>query len=114
MAKKITILGQKVNIEFNLAVEVAYERITGKPFNTKELSMQTNASALYMAAILANNPKTKITYDQLITKAKGKEINELAKVVMQSMAEWLELPELVTKDEKPESDEEKEQNAKNQ
>ena len=113
MAKKITILGQKVNIEFNLAVQLAYEKITNQPFNTKDLVMQTNASALYMAAILANNPKTKITYDQLIKKAKGPEIDALGKAVMGSMAEWLEMPELI-KETEPPSFEESQGEAKNQ
>lgn len=110
---KIKILGQTVNIEFNLAVQLAYEKITNQPFNTKDLLMQTNSSALYMAAILANNPKTKITYDQLIKKAKGSEISALGKAVTAAMAEWLDLPEMV-KDAEPPSFEESQGESKNQ
>lgn len=108
MAKKITVLGEKLNIEFNLAVQLAYERITKQPFNTKDLQMQTNTSALYMAAIIVNNPKTKITFDKLTTKAKGPEIDALGKAVMHSMAEWLDMPELL-KDNQPEAEEPKNQ-----
>ena len=37
MEKKITILGEEIAIAFNMAVEMAYERITGNPFKLEDL-----------------------------------------------------------------------------
>ena len=106
MEKKITILGEEITIAFNMAVEMAYERITGSPFKLEDLKFKMNVMPLYMAAIIANNPDTKITFDDLSTKATKKEIMALDEAVSETMSDWLEIPSVIPEEKKPEGDDE--------
>ena len=106
----ITILGEELTIGFNMAVEIAFEEIAGIPFNTSELDTQKNSMALYMAAILTFNPKTKITFKDLVMKASASEINTLGEAVINAMKKWMAIPDVVDIDEKPKDDDEKPKN----
>lgn len=98
----ITLLGEQVDIRFNMAVEIAYEEITGEPFNIETLNKQKNSLALYMAAIITANPDTKITIERLMTEASGAEIGQLATAVIESMTQWMHIPDVLPKEEQPE------------
>lgn len=106
MEKKISILGEEITIAFNMAVEMAYERITGNPFKLEDLKFKMNVMPLYMAAVIANNPDTKITFDDLSTKATKKEIMALDEAVSETMSDWLEIPSVIPEDKKLEGDDE--------
>ena len=110
---EITILGEKIAIEFNLAVEVAYEEIADRPFDIADLVSQRNSVALYMAAIITANPDTAITVERLMKEATGPEIDQLSKAVITAMTEWLHLPQVLKKDDKPADDTEGEKTEKN-
>ena len=112
---EITILGEKIAIEFNLAVEVAYEEIADRPFNLADLVSQRNSVALYMAAIITANPETQIPVERLMKEATGPEIESLSKAVITAMTEWLHLPQVLNKpaEEKTEADEEPKDKEKN-
>lgn len=113
--EEINILGEQIAIEFNLAVEVAYEEIAERPFNISDMVSQRNSVALYMAAIITANPDTQITVERLMKEATGPEINTLSNAVIAAMTEWLHLPQVLNKpaDEKPEDDEESKDKEKN-
>ena len=113
--RKITILGEEVAISFNMAVEIAYEDISGDAFDVDSLKSQKNSIALYMAAIIANNPDTEITVDRLLKEAKAREITALSQAVIQSMLEWLEIPTVMkkTEDEEPKPEETTDEAPKN-
>lgn len=113
--EEINILGEQIAIEFNLAVEVAYEEIAERPFNISDMVSQRNSVALYMAAIITANPDTQITVERLMKEATGPEIEQLSKAVIAAMTEWLHLPQVLNKpaDEKPEDDEESKDKEKN-
>jgi len=110
----ITILGEQVDIRFNMAVEIAYEEITGDPFNIETLNKQKNSLALYMAAIITANPETNITIERLMTEASGAEIGQLATAVIESMTQWMHIPDVLPKEDHPEKkdadDEDKKKN----
>ena len=95
---EITILGEQIAIEFNLAVEVAYEEIADRPFDIADLVSQRNSVALYMAAIITANPDTAITVERLMKEATGPEIESLSKAVIAAMTEWLHLPQVLKKE----------------
>lgn len=95
MNKEISILGENLQIRFNMAVELAYEEITQKPFSLKDLDYQKNSTALYMAAIITNNPDTKITYDRLIKEASADEIGAIAEAVIECMTDFLHIPGVI-------------------
>lgn len=103
---KITILGEKLNIAFSLAVEIAYEEIAGKSFNVESITNMKDTLALYMAAITVNNPDTNITVERLMKEASGADIVKLQKAVIETMTDWMKMPTVIesakTKtDEKP-------------
>ena len=106
--QKINIIGKEVNIAFNLATEIAYEQITGEAFGIEKLSFTKNAVALYMAAIIANNPDIDITTEDIISKASGAEVKALSDAIYAEMKAWMNIPDVMDeKVEKKEEDEEK-------
>ena len=106
--KKINLLGKEVNIAFNLATEIAYEKITGEAFGIEKLSFTTNAVALYMAAIIANNPDIDINTEDIIGKASGAEVKTLSDAIYAEMKAWMNIPDVMNeKEEKKEEGEEK-------
>ena len=106
--QKINLLGKEVNITFNLATEIAYEQITKEAFGIEKLSFTKNAVALYMAAIIANNPDIDITTEDLISKASGAEVKALSDAVYAEMKAWMNIPDVMDeKEEKKDEDDEK-------
>lgn len=99
----ITILGETIDIQFNMAVEINYEEISGETFSIEALSNMKNSVALYMAAILAANPDTNITVDSLLKEAKGPEIAALSTAVITAMTEWMQIPTVI-KEEEPKTE----------
>lgn len=100
MEKKIKFLGEEITIRFNMAVELAYEEIAEKPFNLKDLDSQKNSVALYMAAIIANNPDTQITFERVITEATAAEIGNIASATIECMTDWLKVPDVIPTEQK--------------
>lgn len=88
MAKQLTLFGEELTIDFNLAVEISFEEISGVPFDFDNLKTVKNTVALYYAAILTNNPGTKITLDGIVKKATATEIGMLREAVFGSLNEW--------------------------
>lgn len=86
--KTIKLLGQEVKIAFNLATQIAYERIRKQPFSIEALNNTESAVVLYAACIIANNDKTSITIENLLKDATAPEIAELSKAVVESVKEW--------------------------
>lgn len=106
---QVTILGEEIDIRFCMAVEIAYEEITGEQFNIESLNSQKNSIALYMAAILTAKPDTEITVDRLMKEASGQEIVHVATAVVNSMTEWMRMPTIIPDDDpQPEDEEEAE------
>ena len=106
--QKINLLGKEVNIAFNLATEIAYEQITGEAFGIEKLSFTKNAVALYMAAIIANNPDIDITTEDFISKASGAEVKALSDAIYAEMKAWMNIPDIMDeREEKKEEGEEK-------
>ena len=106
--QKIKLLGKEVNIAFNLATEIAYEQITGEAFAIDKLSFTKNAVALYMAAIIKNNPDIDITTEDIISKASGAEVKALSNAIYAEMKAWMNIPDVMTeKEENKDEDEEK-------
>ena len=92
---KVTILGEELDIRFNMAVEIAYEEITGEGFTIESLGKMKNMLALGMAAIISAKEDTAITIERLMKEANGKEIGTLNNAVVTAMTEWLQIPKVV-------------------
>lgn len=104
----INIIGKEVKIAFNLATEIAYEQITGEAFGIEKLNFTKNAVALYMAAIIANNPDIDINTEDIISKASGAEVKTLSDAIYAEMKAWMNIPDVMNeKEEKKEEGEEK-------
>ena len=86
--RKIYFLGEDLNIAFNLAVMIAFEQISEKPFDNAILSTTKGQLILYTAVILANNPDTKITMERLMTEPNALDIQQLDKEVAGAMKDY--------------------------
>ena len=106
MEKHITFLGEEVKIAFNMAVEIAYEEISGQMFDLDSLSKTKNTAILYAAAILANNPQSEVSVDDILFRATLPEIAELRTAVLDCMADWMKIPQVMKEEKKAEEDEE--------
>jgi len=90
----IKLLGEDVVVAFNLAVQIAYEDITEKPFVLTEINGRKQQAALYMAVIIANNPETKITMDSLLSEASFEDLQLLDVTIGAMIREWYNIPNL--------------------
>lgn len=96
---KIQILGEEIEIKFNMAVEIGYEELSNTSFNIDDLAKSRNTLILSLAAIIASNPDTSITFDRLLTEASAQEIAILNKAVVEAMTNWLSIPAVIAKEE---------------
>lgn len=111
MMKKVSILGKELNIAFNLATQIAYEEISGEQFSVKSLNCMRNTVCLYAAAIVANNPGTDISFDDLAYKMTAPETAMLRAAVLETLTEWMHIPDvMVEEDSREESEEDKPRN----
>lgn len=99
MKKIITILGQTLTIAFNMAVQISFEEITGKPFSDINTDSSKDNFALAFAAIIANNPDTNITADNLLRDISGAELKELMQAISDAVVEWNDMPATLADDE---------------
>ena len=106
MKKILTVLGQEVTIMFNMAVQISFEEITGKPFSEIDTNVSKDSLALAYSAIIANNPDCNITVDNLMHDASGAELNGVIKAISDSFVEWNKVPETLA-DEEDKKEEEK-------
>ena len=95
MTRIISLFGEQLTIAFNMAVEIAYEKITGKSFDVEDLNTVEHTAALYYAAIITNNPETKITADDLLRKATAADIITLREAVFGAFADWCAIPDVM-------------------
>ena len=99
MKKTITILGHEVVILFNMAVEISFEEIAGKPFGEFDLKASKDVLALAYAGIIANNPDVEITANDLMYKASGAELAAVINTITESFIEWNNIPKTLNDEE---------------
>ena len=91
---------------FNMAVQISFEEITGKPFSEIDTNVSKDSLALAYSAIIANNPDCNITVDNLMHDASGAELNAVIKAISDSFVEWNKVPGTLA-DEEDKKEEEK-------
>ena len=91
---------------FNMAVQISFEEITGKPFSEIDTNVSKDSLALAYSAIIANNPDCNITVDNLMHDASGAELNGVIKAISESFVDWNKVPETLA-DEEDKKEEEK-------
>ena len=109
MKKTITILGETLTIAFNMAVQISFEEITGKPFSDINTDSSKDNFALAYAAIIANNPDTNITADNLMRDISGAELKDLLQAISDAAVEWNGMPATLADDEDKKKDEPEEE-----
>ena len=90
---------------FNMAVQISFEEITGKPFSEIDTNVSKDSLALAYSAIIANNPDCNITVDNLMHDASGAELNAVIKAISDSFVEWNNVPATLADDEDKKKDE---------
>ena len=89
---------------FNMAVQISFEEITGKPFSEIDTNVSKDSLALAYSAIIANNPDCNITVDNLMHDASGAELNGVIKAISDSFVEWNKVPETLADEEDKKED----------
>ena len=88
-----------------MAVQISFEEITGKPFSDINTDSSKDNFALAYAAIIANNPDTNITADNLMRDISGTELKDLLQAISDAAVEWNEMPATLADDEDKKKDE---------
>ena len=96
--KKITILGHDLNVSFNMAAEIEYEELSGKPFDLEKMNTQKATMQLCYAAIKVSNDKVPFTIGEMNRKATFSETAELKSAVIDAMNEWLGIPAVMAEE----------------
>ena len=92
---------------FNMAVQISFEEITGKPFSEIDTNVSKDSLALAYSAIIANNPDCNITVDNLMHDASGAELNAVIKAISDSFIEWNKVPGTLADEEDKKEEERK-------
>ena len=105
--KTVTILGHELNISFNMAVEIEYEELSGKPFDLQQMDTQKATMQLCFAVLKVSNDKVPFTFEELNRKATFRETTALKAAVIEAMNEWLGIPAVMAEEAQPAPEEEK-------
>jgi len=98
----------ELSIRFNMAVEIAYEDITGEPFDLMTISKsKKNLLSLYSAVIITCNKDSKVTTDDLLFNLDGEELTKIDAAISECMRDWLHLPLVMQNTSEQEGDPEK-------
>jgi len=109
--KKVTILGKKMKIFFNMAAEIEYEELSGKPFDLQEMNTQKATMQLCYAVLKVSNDNMPFTIDEMNRKATFSETAELKAAVIEAMNEWLGIPPVMAEEAEAQPPAEEEKNA---
>lgn len=108
MSKKkdytIHLLGQDIDVEMNMSVIIAYEEITGTSFYGEQFATTKSRYAL-LAAVLSKTDGD--LADKLLTDVSPMEFTQAFEVVMEAVADFFEIPAVVTPDEPAEGEQPK-------
>ena len=91
----IKINGSNVVIAFNMATQIGFEEISGKPFHEIDVNHVKDKMALFAAVILANNPENDLDTEWLMKEATQAELNQLEKAVFEEVNKWAGIPSTV-------------------
>lgn len=104
--KKINVFGEELTIKFNMGVQIAFEKISDKPFYDIDFKKAENRLVLYTAAIIHNNPKSSITIDTLLN-ASQEELIMIDEAISGEMDDWYHIPSACNDNEEVSEEEEK-------
>lgn len=102
--QQITLLGETLTIVFNMACQIAFEEITGKPFNDFDSNKSKDILALDYAVISVNNPDTNITADRLMREANAQDMKTLNNAITSALMDWNDIPATLADDEEQPAD----------
>jgi hypothetical protein len=105
--KKIEILGHELAVEFNMAVQLKYEELSHQPFDLETMTTQTATMQLCYASLEIANSKLPFSYDEMNRKMTLNETATLKNAVIETMNEWMQIPEVMKSDEPVETESEK-------
>lgn len=102
-----------LNIAFNMASQIGFEELSGKPFSDFNESSAKDRMQLITAVIIANNPNTEFKAEWLMHDAKAHEIVQLDQALADEIAQWAIEPETLDENSDRKQADGGEENAKN-
>ena len=105
--KKYTIhlLGEDIDICFNMATIIGYEEITGQSFYGESFETAKTRYAL-LAAVLAQSDAKEDIGDRLLKDVDFKEFTDAFAVIMEAASEFFNIPQVMQEEEHPQTEEE--------
>ena len=105
--KKYTIhlLGEDIDICFNMATIIGYEEIIGQSFYGESFETAKTRYAL-LAAVLAQSDVKEDIGDRLLKDVDFKEFTDAFAVIMDAASEFFNIPQVMQEEEQPQTEEE--------
>jgi hypothetical protein len=111
--RKVTFLGEDLDIVFNMQAQILYEEIAGEPFDIMTVASSAKSRAvLYQAVLMASNPDKEIDAAKILEEATGLDIAPLDEAIAGSMKEFFGIPKIAEQHVPAPTEEEREE-AKN-
>ena len=114
---KIKLFGKDYTIGFNMAVQIRFEELSGKPFDLGDkkrpgtLTTQTATMQLCYASLKESNDNLPFTFDEMLKRLTMSETADLKNAVIEAMNEWFGIPKVMQEDEQTQEKEDEEKNA---
>ena len=108
---KIKLFGKDYTIGFNMAVQIRFEELSGKPFDLTTMETQTATMQLCYASLKESNDNLPITFDDMLKRLTMAETADLKNAVIEAMNEWFGIPKVMQEGEQPQEQEDDEKNA---
>lgn len=96
--RKVKVLGHELDIMFNMAVQIEFEEISGKPFDIKTLDTQTATMQLCYASLKVSNHKVPFTFEDMVNIIDVEETASLKDAVFDEFREWYKIPKVSAED----------------
>lgn len=90
--EKIKVMGEELNVGYNMAVQIAYEEIIHEPFDASKLQMTRNMVVLCFASIITMNPECQMDIKTFMAELSANEYQQLSTAVVKALTEWCNIP----------------------
>ena len=109
---KVTLFSKDYVIAFNMAVQICYEKMSGKPFDLTTMETQTATMQLCYASMKESNDNLPFTFEEMLKRLTMSETADLKNAVIESMNEWFGIPKVMQdEDDQPQEQEDDGKNA---
>ena len=108
---KVTLFGKDYTIAFNMAVQIRFEEMSGKPFDLTTMETQTATMQLCYASLKESNDNLPFTFEEMTKRLTMSETADLKNAVIEAMNAWFGIPKVMQDEDQPQEQEDDGKNA---